>query len=66
MQNTNTNTDTNTESEKMPVNESQDPKSGENDSPEAITGAVEAGWNGSMAGTNDALGPDDAKDAPSQ
>lgn len=39
--------------------EANDPKSGENDSPQAITGAVEAGWNGSMAGTNDALEPDD-------
>lgn len=43
------------------TDESNDPKSGENDSPEAITGAVEAGWNGSMAGTNDALGPDDSQ-----
>lgn len=53
------------ETEKMPVDESQDPKSGENNSPDAITGAVEAGWNGSVAGTNDALGPDDSKDDPS-
>lgn len=38
--------------------ESNDPKSGENDSSKAITGAVEAGWNGSVAGTNEALEPD--------
>jgi len=41
------------------TDESNDPKSGENDSPDAITGAVEAGWNGSVAGTNDALEPDE-------
>ncbi len=52
------------ESPQTSVNEGQSPKSGENDSPKAITGAVEAGWSGSVAGTNDALGPDDATDAP--
>ncbi|HEX9995967.1 MAG TPA: hypothetical protein VGB45_02405 [Abditibacterium sp.] len=40
------------------TDEKNDPKSGENDSPKAITGAVEGGWNGSVAGTNDALEPD--------
>ena len=40
------------------INEGNDPKSGENDSPKAVTGAVEGGWNGSVAGTNDALEPD--------
>lgn len=45
------------------VDEGNDPKSGENDSSKAITGAVEAGWNGSVAGTNDALEPDSPGDA---
>ena len=31
--------------------------SGENNSPEAVEGAVEGGWNGSVAGTNEALEP---------
>ncbi len=47
------------QSQKPPIDEGQDPKSGENNSPDAITGAIEAGWNGSMAGTNDALEPDE-------
>ncbi|MBW3636501.1 MAG: hypothetical protein KY445_08565 [Armatimonadetes bacterium] len=46
------------------IDESNDPQSGENDSSDAITGAVEAGWNGSLAGTNDALEPDE--NTPSQ
>jgi hypothetical protein len=37
------------------LDESNDPKSGENDSSKAISGAVEGGWNGSIEGTNDAL-----------
>lgn len=49
------------EAQKPPLNEGQDPRSGENDDPKAITGAVEAGWNGSVAGTNDALEPDAEK-----
>jgi hypothetical protein len=44
-----------------PVHEGNDPKSGENDSSKAITGAVEGGWNGSVAGTNDALESDDVQ-----
>lgn len=47
--------------EAAPLDEGNDPKSGENDSKKAITGAVEGGWNGSVAGTNDALEPDEAK-----
>lgn len=39
--------------------ESNDPKSGENNSSHAISGAVEGGWNGSVAGTNDALETDE-------
>jgi hypothetical protein len=50
--------DTSIQNNAATPNESNDPKSGENDSPKAITGAVEAGWNGSVAGTNDALEPD--------
>ncbi len=54
------------EEKKPVVNEGSDAKSGENGSPQAITGAVEAGWGGSVAGTNAALGPDDATDEPTE
>ena len=46
------------------IDDSASPQSGENNSSDAVTGAVEAGWNGSVAGTNDALEPDE--NTPSQ
>ncbi len=55
-------TDPNTPQTPIPsdaIDESNDPQSGENNSSDAITGAVEAGWGGSMADTNDALEPDE-------
>lgn len=55
---TNPNSTNNENNAAMP-SEANDPKAGENDSPQAITGAVEAGWNGSVAGTNEALEPDE-------
>lgn len=52
-----THSDPTPDSNQPPLDEGQDPKSGQNNDPEAISGAVEGGWNGSIAGTNDALEP---------